>query len=136
MSIEKVSARLAGDDSREVTVEYDFGSNLAEAIEKFGENVVFNRFKAAAVIDLQSGIRRHIKAKVEDAEGNETAEDKYTDAQIQDWASNWKPGEKNINRKSKIDKVKDLYKGMSEEDRQALLDQLMSGDADGEEEQE
>lgn len=39
-------------------VEYDFGKDLQEAITKFGEETVFNLYKAKAVIVVQDIIRR------------------------------------------------------------------------------
>lgn len=120
-SIESYSATVS-DQDREVSVKYDFGENLADAVEKFGEDVVFSRFKSAAIIDLQSLIRRHIKQL--DEKGNP----KFTDEQIQEAASNWAPGIKTVSRKSKAEKVQALFSQMSDEEREAILNQLMSGD--------
>lgn len=121
----KVSAKLSNSD-RSVEVEYNFGETLAEAVELFGEEVVFSRFKAAAVVDLQALIRRGLTPKT-DKEGNEI-ESAKTDEEIAASVAEWKPGVKQVTRKSKAEKIKDLVADMSDEDREALLASIMAGD--------
>ena len=41
----------------EATVQYNFGANLQEALEKFGEEVVFTTFVRMATINLQAIVR-------------------------------------------------------------------------------
>jgi len=110
-----VSAKVQ-DSDRVVTVSYDFGKTLQDSISMFGEDVVHSRFVAAAVIDLQSLIRRGIRP---DKEGNTK-----TDEQIAAMAASWKPGVKQISRKSPQDKIKDAFSGLSDEQRKELLAQL------------
>ena len=65
--------------TRELTVAYDFGENLKDAIEKFGEDVVLTNAIQAMKISLQALIRR--------------AFDKgATDEEIAAQAAAWKPG--------------------------------------------
>lgn len=47
---------------RSATVTYDFGDNLQEAVEKFGEGVVFSNFHQQAAISIQGVIARCIKS--------------------------------------------------------------------------
>lgn len=122
---QKVSATLK-DSDRVVEVEYDFGETLEQALELFGEEVVFSRFKAAAVVDLQALIRRNMQPKT-DKEGKVTEEPK-TDEEIQQIVSEWKPGIKQVTRKSPQEKIKALMEGMSDEDREALLAGLLEGE--------
>jgi hypothetical protein len=79
--IKATSAKLAG---REVTVNYDFGENLDEAIAKFGKESIHSNFVANVVITIQSGMR-HL------AEGGKETAGK-TDAEIQAVYDAWKPG--------------------------------------------
>ena len=117
-SPEEIYSATVSESDREVSVPYSFGSNLDEAVSLFGHEVVFNRFKAAAVIDLQSLIRRGIRAT------NEDGTPKYSDDDILAQAAKWAPGIRSVNRKTKADKIKDMFKDMSEEDRAALIAQL------------
>lgn len=114
MANESISAKLSEQkDDEAVAVNYDFGDSLEDAVERFGEEVVYSRFKAAAVVDLQALIRRGIKAK-KDAK------------QIQADADEWKPGVKRVSRKSSEDRIKESFSKMSAEDRAALLAQLQA----------
>ena len=112
MSAKDVTATTTGSD-RQVSVAYDFGDNLDQAVELFGADLVFNRYESAVTIDLQALIRRGIKA------------DK-TDEEIAKMAAEWKPGIKQVVRKSAQEKIKDAFGAMSEDDKKAMLEQLMA----------
>jgi hypothetical protein len=43
---------------KELTVDYNFGENLAEAVKLFGEDVVFSLYRAKGVIIIQDLVRR------------------------------------------------------------------------------
>ena len=45
-----------------VTVNYDFGENLDEARQKFGDEVVYSNYRAHAIVTIQSIVRRGIVA--------------------------------------------------------------------------
>lgn len=47
---------------KEATVLVDLGENAADAIARFGEDVVFSNYIANVKIGVQSGIRRYIEA--------------------------------------------------------------------------
>ena len=56
----KVSTgKIKGADGKPVSIsiEYDFGDNLASAVEKYGEGVVFDLYKAAGSIRVQNVAR-------------------------------------------------------------------------------
>lgn len=109
MATEEVSARLADMDKEDaVTVQYDFGDNLAEAVESYGEEVVFSSYKSSVVIDLQAYIRGLIRR------------DK-TPEEIQEAVSNWKPGVKAVRGKSAAEKLDTLLGKLSDEERAALF---------------
>lgn len=48
--------------SKEATVLVDLGDNGADAIAKFGDEVVFSNYLANSKVGIQSGIRRCIEA--------------------------------------------------------------------------
>lgn len=98
-------------EERTGEVDYDFGENVADAAKNFGEDVVFSQFKQAAIISLQSVMRRAIQ-------GGKTGKD------LQEAVSAWKPGMKTITRKSPQEKVQEAFATMSAEDRKELLKQL------------
>lgn len=60
------------------SVEVEFGDDLTDATERFGEEVVFGIFRQAAVIKAQSALRAQVKAK-KDAAG------------IDEFFTTWKP---------------------------------------------
>lgn len=69
--------------SREITIEYDFGTNLADAVEKFGEDIVFSGFVADAKVGLQAIVRARLGK----------SDDEYmSDEEIIAEAAQWKPG--------------------------------------------
>lgn len=112
MAVEKISAKLSNqEDNEAVTVEYDFGDNLQDAAEKYGEDVVFQRFRSAATVDLQSLIRRGIKA------GKDAAT-------IQQEASEWAPGVRKTTKKSAEERIKEQFSKLSQEEREALMAEL------------
>jgi hypothetical protein len=117
MSIEEVTAKLGKEeDSPSITVSYDFGSSLEDAVEMFGEEVVFSRFRGAAVVDLQALIRRHA--------GGEKPK---SEEEINTLAGEWKPG---VSRKKKSQKEKalDLLADMTPEEVAELVAGLSDDD--------
>ncbi|OQB10010.1 MAG: hypothetical protein BWY21_00574 [Parcubacteria group bacterium ADurb.Bin216] len=54
-----------GDVDKEAVILYDFGGNIQEAIEKFGEDVVFSNYLRAGKITIQAAVRRYLAAGVE-----------------------------------------------------------------------
>ena len=104
MSVQKISARAGKEEnSPSVEVEYDFGDNMAEAAEKFGDDVVYTRFKAAATIDIQAIIRRHLTAT--DKDGKPVPK---TSEQIQEIVKAWVPGVSQRVRKTDKQKAAEL----------------------------
>lgn len=96
-----------------VVVEYDFGDNVADAVGKFGDEVVASYLFAQLKIALQAYVRGLLK------QGKSEAEIKTAVAQ-------WKPGTRKPG-KSKLEKAQDILKGMTDEERKALIAQLKGG---------
>ena len=104
-----VSASPA-EDARTIKIPYNFGANLDEAIALFGEEAVFESYKADAIVGLQGYIRRMLKLDGDKA---------MTDEQILEKAAGWKPGAKI--KKSAAEKAAEMLSKLSEEDRLAVL---------------
>lgn len=107
MTKQVVEAKLANQEET-VAAEYDFGDNLAESVALFGEEVVYSRYKSAAVIDLQSFMRGLIRQE-------------KTPEEIAAAVAEWKPGVRKATGKSKEEKVRELLQGLTAEDREAIL---------------
>jgi hypothetical protein len=120
MTAQKISAKNGTEEnSPSAEVTYDFGDNLDESVALFGADVVFSRFKAAAIVDLQALIRRHLDGETPKSE-----------AEIQALVDAWKPGVTSRKRKSTKEKAEDLLSGLSLEERTRLLESLLKGEAE------
>ena len=103
-----IIAVTAKKDGKEATVNFDFGTDLADAVEKFTAEVVFSRYRAAGKIDLQSIMRRFL-----DAGKN-----------CQELLTIWKPGvtlERVVDPKAT---VKNAFAKMSPEEKTAFIAEL------------
>ena len=99
---------------KKVAVTYNFGASLAEAIEKFGAEVVFSGFRRTSVITAQGVMRRLAKAGKSDAE-------------IQAAITNWKPGVQAERISDPVARLKSMFSSMSAEERQKIMAELMGG---------
>jgi len=98
-------------DSRKITVEYNLGDSLDEAVESFGGDVVFSNFKAHASVSIQARIRS-------------LAKQGKTDKEIQEDFKAWKLGVASRVRKSPVEKIADAYEKMSPEEQAAFIEKL------------
>ena len=106
-------ADLGNEESRIVSVIYDFGADLASAVELFGEKVVYDKFVGASTVTLQGAMRRYAKAG-------------KTDEEIQEIAAGWKPGE--ALKAQAVDPMvalKRKFATMTDEEKEAALQELM-----------
>lgn len=115
---DSITARIGqGDDaSPPVTIEYDLGNNLQDAVKKFGEEVVFSHWKSSATIAVQSRMRAAMKEDVE--AGRKPSADKVAKALADYKIGVKKPGV------SKVEKAKKYIGEMSDEEKKALLAEL------------
>lgn len=97
--------------SKEATIDYNFGENLDEAVGMFGADVVYNGFKADAVVTLQSAIRRYLE--------------KGQDPSV--LSNTWKPGVKapSVAADPKMAAIA-AFKSMSPEERAELIAQIQA----------
>ena len=96
--------------SDQITVEYDMGDDLASAVEKFGEEIVFAHFKAHAAVSLQARIRAAAKAG-DDPQATVDA---------------WVPGQVTRRGKSQVEKATAVFEKMSADDQQAFIEKLQA----------
>ena len=106
-------------DSRKLEVEFDFGENLTDAIERFGEDVVFANYKRQASVGLQALIRSHLK------QTTEVGEFAKTDEEIIAAIQSWTPSDGTVQRVDPSAKLEALLGKISEEDRVALLEKYL-----------
>jgi hypothetical protein len=92
----------------EATINYDFGENLDEMKEKFGDNVTFTNARAQMKIVLQAAMRRRLEAG----------------QPVDDLADNWKPGVQMERIVDPIAAAKAKYATMSDDERAAFLEEL------------
>lgn len=102
-------------------VEYDFGSNLKEAVAKFGDDKVYKAALNSFVISIQNTMRSLLEAGIEDGKTQAVIAKEIT-ATIEEW----EPTERKRGKTAK-EKLRDQLAAMSDEDRKALLRELSGG---------
>lgn len=98
---------------REVLCTVDLGDNLQDAVQKFGEEVVFSNFQAQTKIKAQAIIRDMM------VEGK-------TDEEIQTFMNGWKPG---VSRERNVDPLAatlNKFATMTQEEQDKFLEELMA----------
>jgi len=110
MSLQEISAQVTKGTRANVpyTVKYDVPETVNEAITRYGEEIVYSRFAASFVIDLQAFMRGQIQ------------KDEATPESVQLAVTEWKPGMKKRG-KSVVEKLQDMLASLSDEERAALL---------------
>lgn len=119
----EVKAKRKGND-HVVTVGYDFGDNLNEAIELFGEDVIFAKFKQAAIVDFQSVLRRHMFTETDEGDSIITTDVSSEDVALIEAVADWKPGVSTRVTKTPKEKAMAALKGMSPEEIEQMLAEL------------
>lgn len=106
----QVGAKIT--DGPACQVNFTMDENIKEAVDRYGEDVVFSRYKASLVIDLQSFLRGQMKS------------DPPKDvAEIQGAVDEWAPGVKAKGR-SPAERARDIFGKLSEDDRKSLLEEF------------
>lgn len=118
-SSEQVTAKTP-ESGREISVTYNFGKDLSEMTDLFGEDVVHSNAKAQMTINLQALLRRHMVDNFNKKTGEKTSDAK-SDDEIHEIVAKWKPGISTRVKKSPKEKLADLLGKMSDEERRALL---------------
>lgn len=113
MALIDVKTKVGKDkDSRETTIAYDFGDDLASAAKMHGEKEVFDIYVRGGKVDLQAFVRRLQK-------GGKT--DKEIVAAVK---KEWKPGVKAARGKSQLEKATDAFGKLSDAEKAALRKKL------------
>ena len=122
-NVTEVTAKRSKNDHA-VTIAFDFGDTVSEAIEMFGEEVVLSKFKQSTIVDLQSAIRARMFEEDKES-GDLTPVDSETVAAS---LAGWKPGVATRQGKSMKEKAKDLLSKMSPEEVKEMLASLEAGE--------
>lgn len=101
----------ANKGSKSLTVSYDFGENLQDAVAKFGEEIVFSNAVQSMKISLQALIRRGFDKGTEDSV-------------IAQQAAAWKPGVAAQRQSDPVATITSKWAALSAEDRAELLKKL------------
>lgn len=105
--MEVTGSQGRGAEAKKVTVNYEFGADMAASAKMFGDKVVYNAYMAKVVIDLQNLVRNGIKAG-------------KTPEEIKVQAAAWKPGVKVSRGKSKYEKTLANVQDLDEEQLAAV----------------
>lgn len=115
MTKTSVTAKVGrGDDAVTVVTEFEFGDNLADAVKKFTETVVFAHWRASVIIGLQNYMRALLKAG------------KGADEILATVKKEWKPGVR-APAKSPVEKAQGLFDSLTPEQQDALIKRAQSG---------
>ena len=102
---------VARKDGKEAKVFYDYGDNVVEMIDLFGEEVVFSNARGKMIIGLQAAMRARLKAG----------------SSIEDLMSKYKPGVALEKIPTDMNKAtEDYFAGLSEDEQDAMIAKLMS----------
>lgn len=124
MKIQQITAKLGkGDDAPRVKANYAMPETLDEAIEAWGAETVLYQAKSAVVVALQARMRALKNETVKTEDGTEVP--KHTDESLQAEIDKWKPGSGRT-VKSKQERALDVAKGMTPEERAALIAALQA----------
>lgn len=116
-------------EKRQMVLEMDFGSSIADAIEKFGEEVVFNHFQASAKLSVQSAVAQKLISVVKDEDLDEDVPE-YTEDEIREYMADWKLTAKTgRSAVSTLDKAKKLLAALPADTIQELLAQAAAAQA-------
>lgn len=109
-------------DKTPMKIEFDFGNDLADAQSKFDggtalDSVVFPLFVSAAKAQLTAYVQKLMESE------NEETKKPYTTAQVQKLVKDWKPGA-NRRAKANVDRAADVFSGLNDQEKQALISKL------------
>ena len=100
---------------RDITIDYDFGSDLADFVEKFGEAAAYNHAVASAKLSVNSFVRPMLEAAGED--GTQT----HSDEQIRSALGAWVLPDKTGRTVDKAAKILKLMSALSPEKKAEIL---------------
>lgn len=118
MTARSVTAKIGKGDkaSDPVTISYDFGDNVTDAVRMFGEPVVWAHFLSSATISVQARMRA---AMADDVEAGRKPSAVKVAAALKDYKIGIK-----TEAKDKVEKAKTLVAKMSDEEKKKLRELL------------
>ncbi len=105
----------------ELTVGYNFPAKVSDAVEMYGEEVVFNRFMRQINQELRASVTRSVEAHIAKCKNDKDKADPQSAAQAA--ASNFKPSITSGTSKA-VRTIDKALGNLSEEDRAAVLKAL------------
>lgn len=113
MSLQEIKAQVKTGDraGKEHTATYDIPDSVKEAVDRYGEEVVYTHFKGSLVIAAQAVMRNAIK------------KDGATDESVASALKEWTP-EKRAAGKPFVEKMQDFLRNMSPEERLEFLSEF------------
>ena len=105
----EVSAKKG--DGTPISVTKEFGEDLGEMVELFGDSVVYDKAKSAMVVALQGLIRTH---------------ESKSPKEVQAIVDGWSPGTRRQG-KSKVEKLREAFADLDPEQRKEMLAEMKSG---------
>lgn len=104
------ASKVVEGEKREVSISYNVGETVEEAVSMFGEKAVLDCFVAALKIQAQSAMRRGL-------------ENGLPNDEIVSMMSSWRPGQRLVRGYDPLTELKKRLPNLSEEDKK-LLKQL------------
>lgn len=120
-----VSAKI-GKDGTPITIKFNLGETLAELVEQYTENVIYQHARSSIVVALQGYMRSKIDPERDG--GPMTQEELQSDisGDGSEDKPGWRPGIRQPG-KSAAERVKEQFSKMDPELRRALLAELAGG---------
>ncbi len=120
MTTETVTIQITNSARKEagkdpVNIEFEMPTTMAEAVEAWGEEIVFQKACQQVVVDFQGAGRRLMTPDDED----KIKTDKEIVASMKEWTPKLR-----AKAKSKIEKATAIFGDLSDDEKKALLDKL------------
>lgn len=108
----KATGKPEGAEERvEGSIDFEVGNNVNEAVEKFGEELIFEFFKRALIVKAQAAIRREIENGTHPND-------------LQQVLGTWDPAQTHTVRRDPKSSILKDFSALSEEERMEILNAL------------
>ena len=106
--IEITARKMVDGVQQEAVIASDLGDTLEDAIEKFGDEVVFSNFKQSAKITAQAAMRRYLESGLDNSA-------------IAEKMSAWKPGVTLDRTIDPVSTLRNMLKGKTKKEKEQIL---------------
>ena len=107
------ATKVVAGEEKQAVITTDLGENFADAVAKFGEEVVYSGFKRSATISVQNLMRSYI-------------EKGKTQEEITSLLAAWKPGVAMQRVIDPFGAILNAFEKKSSEEKQAFIEKLMA----------